>query len=741
MGLLILLGTLAAATLASAHAFLLRTDPPAGAVLSTSPTQVRLSFSEPIEAVRDAIVVIAPSGRPVQRGAAQVEDGTTLVVGLQATEKGTYTVRWRAISADSHPVSGNFQFSVGAPSSIASSVSGATGVGLPLESFGRGLHLLGLVLLLGSFSFLFIVLKPSLGAVWDNQAVWRVAFDRTLRLAQFGTALLLVANLALLPAQTLSVSFSVAEAFSPGQLAAVLMTRFGALWALRTVVVVAFGGLLWWLSASGRASKLVEGEWPASPWFAVAMLGAALLLLTSLLTHAAVTEPVWLSLLVDFVHLGSAVLWIGGLVALVVVLPAIAEEQEAMDAEALLSRAVSRFSTLALASFEILLVTGLYQVWAQVEGPDALASTSYGQTLLIKLALVVAMAMVAAVNLLVMRPAYANLVAANPGEEARALWSLFRRLVGVEASLGVAVLLVVGVLTALPPARSVAGAASAAGLPQAAQVTLAQNAGEVLVTLELSPGALGPNTVAVMLRDPVGQPVVGATVRLRATPPADIGGSVTVSPLDGQKDGRYIGKMAVPSPGRWRLEVVVSRAGIEESSAAFDLALPVAGAKEIMALADETMDRLHTLVEENSLTSGGPVILTHLEYAAPDRMHITVADDGESYLIGKRRYDRVPGGPWQAGEIPGDGIRWPDWQYSRVATDVTLLGREELNGVECFVVSFLDPSFNGRYRFWIDTHDYLVRKLTMMATGHYMTSTFSGFDAPISIDAPTGVSP
>ena len=112
-----LLAALASAALpaqALAHATLERTTPSASATTSTPPKMVGSTFSEGIE-LRFAIVSATDAGghqvtdgdRPTRR------DGTTLVVPLKNVKQGWYLVYWRVVSADGHPVRGAYTFAVG----------------------------------------------------------------------------------------------------------------------------------------------------------------------------------------------------------------------------------------------------------------------------------------------------------------------------------------------------------------------------------------------------------------------------------------------------------------------------------------------------------------------------------------------------------------------------------------------------------------------------------------------------
>jgi methionine-rich copper-binding protein CopC len=97
-----------------AHAQLLQTEPEDGAVLTQPPDQVRLRFSEPIEAEFNPVKVLDQQSERVDEGNARVdpEDRKAVVADLKELAKGTYTVQWRVISADTHPVNGSYEFSV-----------------------------------------------------------------------------------------------------------------------------------------------------------------------------------------------------------------------------------------------------------------------------------------------------------------------------------------------------------------------------------------------------------------------------------------------------------------------------------------------------------------------------------------------------------------------------------------------------------------------------------------------------
>lgn len=126
-----LLGALfAAASPASAHAALLGSTPNAGAVVAQPPPNVALTFSEQVAMDNKSVRVLDPKGNRADKGVLRnFSKGSTVSYGVDlrpGLANGTYTVAWQAVSADSHPVSGAFTFSIGAPSKTSVTATGTT---------------------------------------------------------------------------------------------------------------------------------------------------------------------------------------------------------------------------------------------------------------------------------------------------------------------------------------------------------------------------------------------------------------------------------------------------------------------------------------------------------------------------------------------------------------------------------------------------------------------------------------
>jgi copper resistance protein C len=107
VALLLLLGSVTA----HAHALLDRADPRVGSTVNIAPREVALSFSQYLEPAFSTMEVTDASGRRVDEGEPTV-DGKAMRIRLQAIPPGTYRVKWRVLSVDTHTTEGAFSFEV-----------------------------------------------------------------------------------------------------------------------------------------------------------------------------------------------------------------------------------------------------------------------------------------------------------------------------------------------------------------------------------------------------------------------------------------------------------------------------------------------------------------------------------------------------------------------------------------------------------------------------------------------------
>ncbi|MGV9289832.1 copper resistance CopC/CopD family protein [Streptomyces sp. NPDC003719] len=366
----------AAAGPASAHAALTGSDPQQGAVVDRAPAQVSLTFSEAVSLGDDSLRVLDPQGRRVDDGRPAGTSGTTYAVKLHAgLPDGTYTVAYQVVSADSHPVSGAYTFSVGAPSrttvAVGGQEAGGGAVGL-LYGLGRYVSYAGFVVLAGGAAFVL--------ACWPRGSGVRPLQ----RLVVSGWLALTAATLLLLLLRgSYTGSGKLGDVFDLGLLGEVLQTKSGASLVSRLLLLAA--AALFIAVLFGAYDKRQDEE-KRDLTFGLAaggtVVAAGLAATWALSEHASVGLQAGLAMPVDVVHLLAVAGWLGGLAALIVAL------YRAPSDAPVPASAVRRFSRIAFGSVVALVVTGVYQSWRQLGSWSAFTDTRYGQLLLAKIALV-----------------------------------------------------------------------------------------------------------------------------------------------------------------------------------------------------------------------------------------------------------------------------------------------------------------------------------------------------------------
>ncbi len=224
---------------------------------------------------------------------------------------------------------------------------------------------------------------------------------------------------------------------------AVLDTRPGLVWLARHGLLVVLGAVLI------MGTNLAEARnWIAARGEALLLAGLALALISGSSHAAAVTPDTARALAADVVHLLGTGVWMGSLVPLVLLLRAASREAGA-DARPHAVLAAHRFSRVALVTMILLTVSGALNAFVQVETMAGLAGTTHGRLLLAKLAVLVPIVALAAVN-------RARLLPALSGPDTSVGRPAMRRLatfVGVEAGLALVLLLLVAAMTLTTPAR------------------------------------------------------------------------------------------------------------------------------------------------------------------------------------------------------------------------------------------------------------------------------------------------
>ena len=109
---LALLASLFSNVATRAHAMLDHANPLVGSTVASAPREVSLTFTNNLEAAFSSVQVTDANGARVDEGKPQIS-GDTMRVGLKSISRGTYRVRWQALSVDTHKTQGSFTFTVG----------------------------------------------------------------------------------------------------------------------------------------------------------------------------------------------------------------------------------------------------------------------------------------------------------------------------------------------------------------------------------------------------------------------------------------------------------------------------------------------------------------------------------------------------------------------------------------------------------------------------------------------------
>jgi putative copper export protein/mono/diheme cytochrome c family protein len=311
----------------------------------------------------------------------------------------------------------------------------------------RALHYASMLSLAGALVFAAFVAGPVLR--WHGDDEGFSTLRRQIRFLIWVSLVLgLVTGLLWLVLEASSMSGKpLAQVLGQGVIPIVLgRTRFGHDWELRGILAVPL------------ALALLLGRWSASAtakigfWAAVALAAAELVTIAGA-GHAAAGTG-WagdLHLIGDGAHLLAAGAWVGGLLPLALFFDRARRDRPSSYARAAYD-ATLRFSLVGILAVGTLLTTGLLNTVFLVGSVPALLGTEYGQLLMLKVALFLTMVTFAAINRRWLMPQLAAKPGAGGADSRRETLRQLQRNALIEAGLGAAVLLVVGLLGTTPPA-------------------------------------------------------------------------------------------------------------------------------------------------------------------------------------------------------------------------------------------------------------------------------------------------
>ena len=592
---------------ASAHAYLVRSDPADGAVLAEPPEDVHLWFDEPITPSFSSIQIYDINSQPVAVHNIRIDptDQHHLTFSFQEKlDTGVYSVLWKALSAaDGHYSQGLLVFGVGENVDLnAASVTKnetpppkATEVGL------RWLNFTLLAILVGSLAMAHWVIRP-FQSPYPLQPILQKAQQRILNLSIWGAILGIVSGIGLLTWQVFILLGSLPEGVNPLLVAwqIISRTQWGLFWDGRQVLLILLTVSLFSLRPFPLKNLPLRIR---IAWGITFTLLLAFIATQSSMGHAAAVAPhTALAVIVDSLHLTAAAIWIGGLLALAVgILPLLRHHRDA--AAALMQAGWKPFGRIAALSVGVLFATGLYSTGRQVASIDALITTLYGQTLLWKIGVVLLVGAVGLLNSMLLHPRVAAPISRllkRPAPWRPLTSDQLPRLILFESGLGLIVLLLTGLVTAAPAPRGVSYTIAAEDVPNA----LTEVVDDMVITLFAKPNRPGQNVFTVYAgssRRPA--PAEVLRLILRFTYEGQETGQITVDAEEVEPERFMVTGNFLSLVGPWHVDVVVRRAGLEDSVASFEWLVPPAGEAKPAIISKKPMERPLSIIAAILLTS------------------------------------------------------------------------------------------------------------------------------------------
>ena len=537
--LAILVGVLAlGTTAASAHATLESSSPADGQSVLTSPSEIRITFSEAVTTISGGLSVLDADGKTVDVGNTEVVGGRTLVAPISETlSDGTYVATYRVLSADGHPVSGSILFGVGNGALDRSAQPSSTGDRLweIIGGISRFIMYLAALVAAGVAFFLAFIHDRA-------EDRWRIV-----PFVRIGSILALLSAIGIVMSQAALLTGKGAGAVTDSTvLRDVLNQNLG--WSLALLMI----GLAAVHLSTDIPKKVVSQSLAVYGGLAVTVSFAVW-------GHATELSPTAISLAADAIHATAAALWLGGLVGLVMVLSV--RTPETVRATAGI---IGRFSRMAFWSVIALTLAGLtLTITGSGASLNSILTTTWGQLVLAKIGLTLIVVLIAAWNRRTLVPSLTS-PTENTGELA-VRWATLLRTIRAEAVLLVAVVALTAIVVNVPPART-------AVVAKADRVDITQRVDTGNVQLSVDPAIVGPNTVAVRYTDGTGQPInVANSMSIEFSQP-----SAGLEPITRQVPASEPGVFVIQGnelsiPGTWTITIAVRTGDFTEQRTSFEV--------------------------------------------------------------------------------------------------------------------------------------------------------------------------
>ena len=722
-----------------AHAQLVKSSPPADALLAAPPRQIELTFSERVAKTDQSpgVKVLDENGNPLQVSDVSLDaaTGTKVTATVSGIANGTFTVVWTTTSADDgHTLSGSFAFRVGGTDRAPGA---ATTEGQRPRAWAvatRWITFLGAGIAAATLLF---------------RAIGLFGTDSATRGERRRLSLVAVA----------AVVGLIATVLEP-----VFQSQFPATGTTKSSFEDALSALpsAWWLRAPGLivaavlALALLRLRLDRQVARAIASIGAVAGLIAvlglALTTHTAARSSWHLAAIASVtLHEWGAALWAGGLICLAGSQPTRAQETWA-------DGAIRMFSKLAFAFVVVLGVAGLVNAGLIFPSLKSLWQSDFGRVLIAKSILLLPALGLAARHRFAIR------------RGVNRLGQALRPTIRVETGLAALVVLG-GVILALvaPPVEKTAGG-TAAAVDLAAQLSKSTNQ---YVRFQVTPGKTGPNTVTAFVTDGipvayndqagamVSQPPMTnvALLRIKLTS-LDHASPAVEQDLASAGGGVFRSTVQFSLNDWWQVDITIRRLGVEDETATTYLMLPdpnVNGfdapktpksdpsAQSLFQRGLANLTSIHSVRYVERLGGGiGTFTISEQRYrddsfGVPAAMQIDSATFSQIRMNGEQ-WLKTSDGDWQQSDA-GPILPFSSWGDDFNGAVGFQLGiSTNANGHPAQVISFYVPGTAelapAWYSWWVSTDTGQIERLTMISRGHYMERDYLEYNQPLTINPP-----
>ncbi|MFS0761883.1 copper resistance CopC/CopD family protein [Peribacillus phoenicis] len=504
--------------MAFGHATIISSNPSPNEAMDALPEKISIQFSENIQPAFHSLEVFSQDGDKIQIQDSAISEQSEKVLEAKwkdTIDEGIYYIKWRVVSSDGHPIEGTIPFQFGDSAGLSDQENSEVSASFPnsINVILQSLQYICFAALTGILFFRLSLMKDS--RLFEASRRTRLY----LWLSYAGLAFSIFCSLPLKVTIDAGVGWN--DAFKVSYIKEVLnATNFGSVWIIEILILLLLFLVIYFMLENTLNKSL--------PYLSFIII-ACLMICKALTGHTAAVPNQVLAVLMDFLHLLSMALWLGGLMALLVILPGLANRQAVQeDKRTFYWSIISRFSKWSFLFVIILIVSGIYSSLQHIPTIHSLFNTTYGQLLLAKIGLMLVMIVLGGLHFL----------------RGRKQTKKLGYSVGIEFGLGIVILVVAALLTNVQTAMSSPGPIE--------KTLLTEENNEV--TLMVTPNEVGDNLIQVNLSNE-GKPIADIEQLTITMQPLDTQNGEMKLQMKEKNTGTFTSKSLLTMPGKWSIHV------------------------------------------------------------------------------------------------------------------------------------------------------------------------------------------